>query len=163
MHNKVYISLGSNLGDKISNIKKAIELINNNSGNVISIAPLYSSEPWGFESTENFLNTAIEIETKLNPFELIKTLQIIEKELGRIKNDDLTYSNRTIDLDIVFFNSKIINNKILKIPHPHLYNRRFVLLPLSQIAHDFIDPLTNKSIHKLLNECSDTSELEVTN
>jgi len=135
--NTIVLLLGGNLGNKLENLSKARLMIENMLGRVIQKSSIYGSEPWGFISTEIFFNQVIVIESELNPFETINKLQNIEDILGRIR-DSNKWISRTMDIDILFFNSEIINNDKLTIPHKLMQDRRFVLFPLHEIMKDFI-------------------------
>lgn len=145
----VYIGLGSNLGDKEYNIKKSIDLIKEKC-KILEISQLYKTEPVGYKNQDKFLNCAIKIKTELKPIELLGFLQSIEKRLGRI----ITIKNgpRTIDLDILFYDDKIIKTKNLTIPHSRLHQRLFVLEPLEDISPNFIHPVLRKSIKELVSD-----------
>ena len=160
MKNTAYISLGSNIGNKTQNISLAINEIAPSIGELLKRSSNYISEPWGFNSTENFINAAITIQTKFSPTELIKKLQLIEKKMGRIRSQNNCYTDRIIDIDIIYFNNDIINTIELTIPHPNLYTRKFVLAPLNEIVPHYIDPMNKKTIVELLENCSDDSTLE---
>ncbi|WP_418512867.1 2-amino-4-hydroxy-6-hydroxymethyldihydropteridine diphosphokinase [Corallibacter sp.] len=161
-HHKVYISLGSNKGDRIKHLQDAINLIFKEIGKVNIIAKVYNTPAIGFDGAD-FLNTCALIETELPSDELIQTLLQIETKLGRTRSDVNTYESRTIDLDVLFFDEEIIQNQALQVPHPELQNRRFVLQPLSEIAAKIIHPVFKKSISELLQECQDESVLEPIN
>jgi deoxyguanosine kinase len=157
---EIYIGLGSNLGDKKSNIISAIEEINK-IASVDAISSFYESEPWGFESVNTFINNVIEISTELTPLELFFELKKIEKSLGRkIKKSD-SYENRIIDLDILYYNNQIIENDTITIPHKQIENRLFVLKPLNEIKPKFIDPIKNLNISHLLSICPDKSNISI--
>lgn len=141
--NQVYLGLGTNLGDKENNLHLAIEQIKHEIGLVEKISTFYVSEPWGFKSDSKFLNAAVKISTKLNPFDLLNKTIEIEKKIGRIKNK-LGYEDRIIDIDILYFNNEIIENENLIIPHPHIKNREFVLFPLLEIEPDLVCPRSKK-------------------
>jgi 2-amino-4-hydroxy-6-hydroxymethyldihydropteridine diphosphokinase len=163
MH-KVYLSLGSNLGDKTKNLQKAKYEIAAQIGKIIKTGNLYETEPWGFENEHWFLNTVIEIETKFDEIEILKKCLLIEKKMGRVRNTiQNTYTARIIDIDILFFDKQIINSPELSIPHPHIQDRNFVLFPLADIAAKFIHPTLNKSIEDLLKECKDTTQIKKLN
>lgn len=156
----VYLSVGSNLGDRFSNIENAIFLIRNRIGEIPKIAPLYENPPLGFEADTLFYNTCLLVITKLKPLEVLDRIQGIEKELGRTnKTSDKLYSSRTIDIDIIFYESEIIKEDRLIVPHPLFKYRRFVLLPLNDIGSDIIDPLTGLTVNQLLTVCEDKSPL----
>jgi len=142
-----FVSIGSNIGDRIKNIKNAIRFISKKN-RVLSVSKFYITKPMYYEAQPYFINVVIKIETDLSPDKLLIFLNDIEKKLGRkriFKN-----SPRTIDLDIIYYGNKIINRNNLKIPHPKLYERGFVLIPMNDIAKDFKDPLKNKKISELL-------------
>ncbi|MBP6459929.1 MAG: 2-amino-4-hydroxy-6-hydroxymethyldihydropteridine diphosphokinase [Crocinitomicaceae bacterium] len=155
MKNTAYISLGSNIGNKTQNISLAINEIAKSIGEVLKKSSNYISEPWGFNSSEKFVNAAISIQTKYSPIELLKKLQLIEKKMGRIRSQQNGYADRIIDLDIIYFNNEIVTTIDLKIPHPNLHIRNFVLVPLNEIVPLYIDPSNNKTINELLENCSD--------
>jgi len=159
---KVYISLGSNQGDKFKNLQDAINLIFIKIGKVHIISKVYKSPALGFEGDE-FLNTCIYLETELNPSQLLKELIKTEKTLGRVRTKKKGYESRSIDLDIIFFEDEIVNTKTLKLPHPEMQNRKFVLLPLHDIASKVKHPKLEKEVSVLLEECEDKSILKPTN
>jgi 2-amino-4-hydroxy-6-hydroxymethyldihydropteridine diphosphokinase len=143
--NIVFIGIGSNEGNKISNIKSAIDLINLIIDcNVDKISSLYESTPYGDIEQDNFLNAVIKISTKLNPQELFIELKKIEQKLGRIVREK--WGPREIDLDILFFNDLIISDEIITLPHKGIIYRDFVLVPLIEIEPDFIHPVFKKNI-----------------
>jgi len=132
--NITYLSLGTNLGDKLENIKTAIQLLAEKVGNLLAISSVYETEPVDFESKEKFLNAAVKIETELTPYELLKTTQRIELMMGRTnKTVGGKYSDRIIDIDILLFNNQKINTPELTIPHPRMKERAFVMQPLQEI------------------------------
>lgn len=152
--NILYILLGGNLGDVESTFKKAKRNIEIKIGKIIKESSLYESEAWGFESENIFLNEVIIVESPLQPIQVLKTLLNIENELGRVRVTN-NYASRTIDLDILYFNRDIIELPELVIPHPMLHKRRFSLLPLSEIAENFIHPIFKTSNISLLQNCED--------
>jgi deoxyguanosine kinase len=159
---KVYIALGSNKGDKFKLLQDAIDNVHLKIGNVISISRVYKSTALGFAG-DDFFNACIAIETLLEPIKLLKELLLIETALGRIRSKKKGYQDRIIDLDIIFFEDEIIDRKTLKVPHPEMHKRRFVLEPLSYIASNLKHPKLEKEISVLLQECDDESVLEPIN
>ncbi len=131
--NIVYLGLGSNIGDKIANLQKAILLIETKIGAVSKKSNLVYSSPQGFMSPNDFVNMAVKLSTVFDPFELLDGIEEIEKELGRTEKSNGIYKDRIIDIDILLFNQEIINHVRLTIPHPLIDSRDFVSIPLSQI------------------------------
>jgi 2-amino-4-hydroxy-6-hydroxymethyldihydropteridine diphosphokinase len=156
---RVYISMGSNLGNRAEAMAFASEAIFSGLGNIICHSSLYETEPWGFETEFLFLNQVLLIDTKKEPLSVLGTLQDIENKMGR-ERSRVGYHSRTLDLDILFYDNLVIQNSALKIPHPLLHLRRFVLVPLCEIAGDMKHPVSMKSIKTLLKECKD--EMKVT-
>lgn len=150
MKNRVFLSLGTNLGDKEENLREAIFLLSK-VGKIVYQSRFYEFAPWGFSSENLFLNMALEMQTELSPEELLDEILKIEKTLGREKKtQNGNYSDRKIDIDILFFNSQVFENERLVIPHPLISEREFVLEPLAEIAPNFIHPKFNISIAELL-------------
>ncbi|RMG72966.1 MAG: 2-amino-4-hydroxy-6-hydroxymethyldihydropteridine diphosphokinase [Nitrospirae bacterium] len=149
----VYIGVGSNLGDRRNNCQSAVRQLKHNGIEVIKVSPVYETEPWGVKEQPPFLNLAIHCRTSLPPEELLRRLKDIEKQLGR--ESTYHWGPRTIDLDILFYGDRIVNQKELVIPHPHIAQRLFVLKPLSDIAPFLIHPVLNRTILELLQEFKD--------
>jgi 2-amino-4-hydroxy-6-hydroxymethyldihydropteridine diphosphokinase len=148
----VYLALGSNLGDKKENIKKALENISFRLGRAVSVSSLYQTQPEGFESDNDFINAACRVETKLSPLEVLENCQVIEREMGRkSKSVNGSYSDRIIDIDLLMFDDEVLEYPHLVVPHPHMHKRMFVLAPLAEIAPDKIHPLLKKTINELKN------------
>lgn len=134
---KVYLSLGSNLGNKEDNIRLAIEKIKEQIGAVVRQSALLRTEPWGFDSENEFVNAAICVDTALSPRELLRCTQNIERELGRThKSVNRIYHDRLIDIDILLYGNETINEPDLIIPHPLMYERDFVMIPLREIMEE---------------------------
>ena len=130
----VYLGLGTNLGDKKANLEMAVETINKRIGRVVSLSAFYATEPWGFESENSFLNAVCSVETSLLPFELLRATQQIERESGRKKKTvDGNYSDRILDIDILLYDDLRLETPDLKIPHPLMEQREFVMVPLKEI------------------------------
>lgn len=150
IHN-VFLSLGSNKGDRQKNLNLAIELISNRIGSIMSQSDFFVTEPVGFKSAHLFYNIAIGIKTTYMATDILKITQQIEKELGRKrKSVNGVYHDRTIDIDILIYDNCIINTPELQIPHPRMKERRFVLEPLAQIAPNLIIPNETQTIAELL-------------
>jgi len=150
---KIYLSIGSNKGNRYSFIKEALRLIRKDIGKVILMSKIYETKSWGFHS-DDFLNICIMIKSELLPAELLNKLKNIEDRIGRIRNSTKILA-REIDIDILFYSDKIVDDEDLIIPHPRLHLRNFVLYPLNDIASDFIHPILLKPINELLEECED--------
>ncbi|MDH8701805.1 2-amino-4-hydroxy-6-hydroxymethyldihydropteridine diphosphokinase [Dysgonomonadaceae bacterium PH5-43] len=129
----VYLSLGTNLGNKQSNLDNAINLIAERVGTLSAISSVYETEAWGFQSENSFLNMAVKVETKLTPFEILSATKEIEKELGRTEKTSTAYQDRVIDIDIIFYDNLLLQSEELKIPHPLYKERDFVTKPLNEI------------------------------
>ena len=158
----VYIALGSNKGLKLQNLQSAIDAIFKTVGTIEKISKVYNTPAFGFEG-EDFHNACITVNTELKPKKLLKYLLKIEKDLGRMKSSSEGYESREIDLDILFYEDEIVEQKSLVIPHPEIHHRRFVLEPLMDIAKDVAHPKLNKTVSELLGECSDNSKIEPIN
>ena len=153
----VFILLGSNLGDRERLVNQACRMIGERCGEIVAKSRLYESEPWGFKSEHWFLNQVVRINTMLSPNELMQTLLDIEKDLGRDRTTPHDgYVSRPMDLDILYFGDEIIDNECVTAPHPRLHQRRFTLLPLCDLAPDFVHPVLKKTNNQLLDECQDT-------
>ena len=151
--NKVYLLLGTNLGDKKDNILKACEKISNSCGYLVAQSLIYETSPWGIEAQPVFYNKVIAIETINSAQKLLENLQTIELEMGRVR--EIKWGERIIDIDILYFNNEIVSNENLIIPHPEIQNRRFTLVPLCEIAADYKHPLLKLSNQQLLDNCED--------
>ncbi|REE80638.1 2-amino-4-hydroxy-6-hydroxymethyldihydropteridine diphosphokinase [Lutibacter oceani] len=156
-----YLSLGSNQGDKLQKLQEAINLIAEKIGAISKISSVYKTASWGFKS-DDFYNICIELSTGLNPESLLKNINKIEQILGRKPNLDKQYKARTIDIDILFFDNEIIFSKDLIVPHKEMLLRKFVLVPLAEIAPNLIHPIEKKRINECLKNCTDLSEIEKT-
>lgn len=149
--NDVYLSLGSNMGEKEKNLEKAIEKISKLDNTFVTKkSKFHKTEPYGYEDQDEFVNACVEIKTLFYPEELIEKLLSIEKEMGRVR--EFKWGPRLIDLDIIFFNREIINTDKLSVPHPYMHLRSFVLDPLSEIAPNYVHPLMNKTVFELQKE-----------
>lgn len=151
--NKAYLLTGGNLGDREQYLATARSLINEQCGTIVRASSLYETAAWGKTDQPSFLNQALELDTDLNAKQLIRRILKIEKMMGRTRDEK--YGPRLIDIDMLLFNNEKHNYPFLKIPHPEMQNRRFVLLPLAEIAPGIIHPVLNKTIIELLKECKD--------
>ena len=157
-----HIALGSNKGNKFKNLQNAVDFIHERIGNIKLISKVYKSPAFGFES-DDFLNACLVLESYLEPDELLQELLAIEIDLGRTRSSTKSYEARIIDLDILFSEEDIIDTKLLQVPHPEMEKRRFVLLPLNDIASKIKHPKLEKEVSVLLAECEDDSILEPIN
>lgn len=150
----VYLSLGSNLGDRVGYIQQATGLLSANKNiNIVSTSSFYETEPWQMNSDKWFVNAIVQISTTLSPEELLDECQNIEKMLGRKRSpNNKEYTDRTIDIDIIFYDRSIIKTDRLTIPHPLFHRRVFMLVPMLEIAADFEHPLFNKTVEELYDE-----------
>lgn len=153
----VYFGLGSNLGDKKNNLQRAAAEIEKQIGNMEALSAFYEFEPWGFNSKNTFLNACLAVQTALSPTECLCSINAIEKAIGRTQKTLEYYSDRIVDIDILFYEDFIMNESTLHIPHPLLHQRAFVLIPLSEIAPTLIHPVIKKSVKDLLQEITGLS------
>ncbi len=150
---RYFLSLGSNMGDKQNYLDSAIEKLSEvNSIEVVNVSKMYTTKAWGKTDQDDFINCAVEIESYEEPEDLLKITQSIEQDLDRVRHEK--WGPRTIDIDILFCEDKIIYTDDLKIPHPYIQDREFVLQPLSDIAGFFIHPVYRKNVNQLLDELS---------
>ena len=149
----IYLVLGSNLGEKLSSLKYAEKRISESIGGIINRSFYYETEPWGYYQQPVFLNQAIQIETELDPYQLLIQLNSIEKEMGRVRY--IKWHERVIDIDILYYHDLVIKSEMLTIPHPEIPNRLFVLAPLNDIAADELHPESGKTQRELLLACKD--------
>ncbi len=157
MEHQAYLLLGSNLGDRHAYLRHAVRDIQLYCGPIFIRSAVYESEPWGFDSELSFLNQAVGIHTELSAIALLDTLLQIEKSYGRHRTGNGGYASRSIDIDIIYFDDQIINSTKLSVPHPRLHQRRFVLVPLNEIAPEFVHPELKKTNRELLLKTTDDS------
>lgn len=156
MFHEVILLLGSNLGNRATNLSCAISELNNRFEKVLRLSSVYESEAWGFDSNNHFLNQVVVIQTDKKPNEVLDVVLGIETQLGRIRDKKSTaYESRIIDIDILFIGSLTMKTNELVIPHPQLHNRRFTLVALEELDKDFIHPIYQKSVSQLLLKCKD--------
>ena len=156
--NHIFLGIGTNMGNREANLREAVTRIGISIGEIKKISSVYETEPWGFKAENNFLNMVVEVVTSHTPSGVLGAILMIEAQLGRIRIEK-QYSSRVIDIDILFFDDLIMDEITLKIPHPYLHERKFVLFPLNEIAADFIHPVLKQSVGSLLKSCEDLSEV----
>ena len=144
-----YLALGSNLGDKEANLRRALELVQQRGVEVVKTSSFICTEPYGVTDQPQFLNGVCEVRTSLEPLELLHTLLDIEQEMGRVRLRH--WGERNIDLDLLLYEDVVLDTEELKLPHPDMQNRDFVLLPLAEIAPELVHPILQKSIEELSN------------
>ena len=154
MH-QVFLSIGGNLNNTEEKFERLFSLLQERVGKITLESSYYQSDAWGFESEYPFINIALEIQTELSPFELLQETQSIEKELGREEKTTTSYQDRTMDIDIIFYDNEIIKTSNLEIPHPKMHLRDFVLTPLNEICPNFIHPILKKNIAELKKTTND--------
>jgi 2-amino-4-hydroxy-6-hydroxymethyldihydropteridine diphosphokinase len=152
----VFLGIGTNLGRREINLKEAIARIEKFIGKVTGSSSVYETEPWGFKTGNEFLNMVVKVETELGPSELLEKTLMIESLLGRTRIEK-QYSSRIIDIDILLYGDLILDGINLKIPHPRMHERKFVLVPLCEIASELLHPVLKKSFASLLHSCEDKS------
>lgn len=168
--NTAVLLLGSNQGDRMALLQAAVKLLRQRVGVPALLSTVYETAPWGFQAEQSFLNIAAVVDTDLPPRQVLEHLLKIEQELGRLRDRDPllcpvlpqekdSYSSRSIDIDIVFFNSEVIDTPVLQVPHPRMAQRRFVLQPLCEIIPDYIHPALHESVVNLLKKCPDTGQV----
>ena len=154
----VFVSLGSNIGDRLEFLQKAVDALGNASGfKVIAASPVYETEPVGKKDQPRFLNAAVELESLLSPDSILVNLKQIERAVGRTPSQK--WGPREIDLDLIYVGNLVVKSPMLTLPHPEVAVRRFVLTPLAEIAPDFVDPLRKRTLRDLLSSCPDQCEV----
>lgn len=148
--NIVYIAFGSNIGDRGAAIEEALNLIEQNEMKIVKKSKIYETEPYGYVDQPSFLNGAVEVETNLSCRDVLERLLSIENQIGRVR--EFKWGPRIIDLDIIFYNNEIYDEEDLKVPHPDMQSRDFVLKPLNDLCPDYVHPVLDKTIGELLGE-----------
>ncbi|GAB5538253.1 MAG: 2-amino-4-hydroxy-6-hydroxymethyldihydropteridine diphosphokinase [Salibacteraceae bacterium] len=157
---QVYLSMGSNIGDRMGLIERALNQLCANYVSVIAKSAYYETHPWKMDTTDLFINACVRVQTSLNPLELLHRIQAVEQSMGRVRSEAYgEYESRKIDIDIVYFDSQILETQNLTIPHPLVQERRFVLRPMSDIAPEFNHPILGFSNKELLARCPDQQKV----
>lgn len=154
---QLILATGTNLGDRAANLARANTLISEKIGQIVRQSAVYETQAWGIIEQPDFLNQALLINTDLSPQEVLQQVNEIEKELGRIRHEK--WGARLIDIDIIFYDDWVVETTSLTIPHPFLQDRNFVLIPLLEIAGDWIHPILKLSIEELYLLCNDLQEV----
>jgi 2-amino-4-hydroxy-6-hydroxymethyldihydropteridine diphosphokinase len=156
--NEVFLSLGSNVGDRSFNLAKGLEMIGQRTGQVVLQSGIYETEPWGCETQLTFYNQVVKLDTKLGPIDLLEAIHDTEMKLGR-DPEAPRFSDRVLDIDILFFGNLVVKLPELVIPHPFLQERKFVLVPFAEISPGTEHPIFQKTISQLLSECTDEAKI----
>ena len=158
---RVFLSLGSNLGDRLSNIQQAVSSLSmSDKINIVKTSSFYETEPWGNKNQNWFVNAAVAIDTDFSPEELLKFCQNIEMQLGRVRNEQEKWQQRAIDIDILMYDNQIISlSEKLIIPHPYMHKRAFVLVPMLEVKSDLVHPVYNKTISDLYDELDNPEDV----
>ena len=151
---RVFLSLGSNVGDRLANIQQAVSLLSmTNMIKIVKSSSFYETEPWGDKNLNWFVNAAVAIDTNLSPLELLKVCQNVEKQLGRNRDSEKRWSNRQIDIDILMYDDEVISiENVLIVPHPFMHKRAFVLVPMLEVKSDLLHPVFKKTISELYDD-----------
>ena len=157
MH-QVFLGIGGNTGNKQDNFDKVYTFIKNELGEVLRSSSVYETSPWGFQSEDNFWNQILVVETEYSPEELLQKVAKIENWFGR-ERGTTGYTSRKMDIDILYFDELVIETENLTIPHPQIANRLFVLVPLAEIAPEFVHPLLKITTLEMVENCPDKSEI----
>ena len=157
---RTYISTGSNLGDRLGFLQQGLDAVAQHIGEVLKVSSVVETPALGFDGN-SFLNACFLVETQMLSEEVLEKLLDIEKEFGRIRSIAKGYKNRTLDLDLLFYDDEIVKSEKLTLPHPQLQNRRFVLQPLAEIAPDKIHPVLQKTVAVLLKSCDDNTPITI--
>ena len=158
MH-QVFLGIGGNIGNKHDNFDKVYTFIQNELGTITKSSSVYETPPWGFQAEVNFWNQVLVVKTEFSAVEVLRKINQIERQFGR-KRDGGQYKSREMDIDILYFDEMILDTGNLTIPHPQIANRLFVLVPLAEIAPDFVHPLLRLTSLEMLKNCGDNSVIK---
>ncbi|MEX0968673.1 MAG: 2-amino-4-hydroxy-6-hydroxymethyldihydropteridine diphosphokinase [Bacteroidia bacterium] len=156
---KATLLLGTNLGDRMANIRQAEQRIARQAGQIVLQSSVYETAAWGYRNQPSFLNQVLVVETSLPPQELMKELLLIEKQMGRSRTT--RWRERSIDIDILFYDDLVLNEAHLVIPHPHLHERNFTLVPLREVMPGYLHPVLKKTVSQLVDESRDKLAAEI--
>jgi 2-amino-4-hydroxy-6-hydroxymethyldihydropteridine diphosphokinase len=159
LNHQTFLSTGSNLGDRLENLRQARQHIEYEIGKIVKSSHIYITQAWGVRDQPDFLNQALEVETALSPEELLEKIHTIEHKMGRVRSAH--WSKRLIDIDILFYEQLIMNTKSLTLPHPFLHERNFVLAPMSEIAPDFQHPILQKTMVTMYKDSQDALDVKI--
>lgn len=155
----LYLLIGGNMGNREELLLLAKDKIGRYIGEVEQVSSIYETSPWGFDSENGFLNQALKVNTEMSLMEALDLCHRVETELGRVRGNGVGYVSRTMDVDIILADGMVVADTSITIPHPRMHLRRFVLVPLSEIAAGLIHPVFKKTIEELLGECEDPGEV----
>jgi 2-amino-4-hydroxy-6-hydroxymethyldihydropteridine diphosphokinase len=155
---QLFLLTGSNIGDSAAYLHEASENIASRVGSIVNQSGIYKTEPWGNKNQQDFLNQVLEVQTSLGPEEVLQQILTIELEMGRNRIEK--WGPRVIDIDLLFYGNLVMQTQRLTIPHPLLHERRFTLMPLAEIAPEFMHPVLNRTMKKLLEVCQDSGVVE---
>ena len=157
---RVFLSLGSNLGDRLSNIQQAVSSLSMSEHiKILKTSSFYETQPWGNKNQEWFINAALALDTDFTCEELLEFCQNIEVQLGRVRKENEKWAQRAIDIDILMYDDKLINKQNLIVPHPLMHLRAFVLVPMLEVKADLVHPIFNKTISELYDELADPEDV----
>ncbi len=154
---KIYLHTGSNIGDRYEQLEEAITHIEQEIGPVTATSSIYETEPWGNTDQPNFFNQALEVDTDFEPIVVLDKIHEIEERMGRVRTQK--WAKRNIDIDLILYGDKILKSEKLTIPHPHMHKRNFVLIPIMEIAGEFVHPELGETIEELYIRCDDSLEV----
>jgi len=154
---KIYLHTGSNIGDRYEQLAEAIEHIEQEIGKVTAASTICETEPWGNTDQPNFFNQALEVETDYEPLDILDKIHKIEERMGRVRTQK--WAKRNIDIDLIFYGNEIFKSEKLTVPHPHMHERNFVLIPIMEIAGEFVHPELGETIEELYFRSNDTLEV----